>query len=333
MLRAQGEAEAIQTVFDAIHAGNPDDKLLAYQYLQTLPKISRGRRPTSSGSSRASSPRRSRASAALRGQVADAAAPPRRRRTPAAVSRDAPVVRARRHSARARSPRTRDAGSRRRRRRELARRRSRSARAGVDYIETDAHITADGVVVLFHDADLQPRDGRSPSPSPTSPLRELAGPLAPLGRPRHARARRSTPSPTPASTSTSRRMPRPSPPAASVAAAPERVLVTSFSDARRTRALAAARMRRPGVRPATSAGTATIAALLAALATRSRGSRARALRDVDALQIPERRGSVRIAHAPPDRGRPPLRASRSTCGRSTIPRTCAVCSASASTAS
>ncbi|WP_214467105.1 SPFH domain-containing protein [Microbacterium flavescens] len=39
VLRAQGEAEAIQTVFDAIHIGNPDDKLLAYQYLQTLPKI------------------------------------------------------------------------------------------------------------------------------------------------------------------------------------------------------------------------------------------------------------------------------------------------------
>lgn len=40
ILRAQGEAEAIQAVFTAIHAGNPDDKLLAYQYLQTLPKIS-----------------------------------------------------------------------------------------------------------------------------------------------------------------------------------------------------------------------------------------------------------------------------------------------------
>ncbi|ALJ20220.1 SPFH domain-containing protein [Microbacterium sp. No. 7] len=42
VLRAQGEAQAIQAVFDAIHAGNPDDKLLAYQYLQTLPKISEG---------------------------------------------------------------------------------------------------------------------------------------------------------------------------------------------------------------------------------------------------------------------------------------------------
>ncbi|MFT3798936.1 SPFH domain-containing protein [Microbacterium sp.] len=40
ILRAEGEAQAIQAVFDAIHAGRPDDKLLAYQYLQTLPKIS-----------------------------------------------------------------------------------------------------------------------------------------------------------------------------------------------------------------------------------------------------------------------------------------------------
>ncbi|MDR2294284.1 MAG: SPFH/Band 7/PHB domain protein [Microbacterium sp.] len=42
VLRAQGEAEAIETVFNAIHEGQPDDKLLAYQYLQTLPKISEG---------------------------------------------------------------------------------------------------------------------------------------------------------------------------------------------------------------------------------------------------------------------------------------------------
>jgi regulator of protease activity HflC (stomatin/prohibitin superfamily) len=39
VLRAQGEAEAIQMVFGAIHAGDADEKLLAYQYLQTLPKI------------------------------------------------------------------------------------------------------------------------------------------------------------------------------------------------------------------------------------------------------------------------------------------------------
>jgi regulator of protease activity HflC (stomatin/prohibitin superfamily) len=42
VLRAQGEAEAILTVFDAIHKGDPDPKLLAYQYLQTLPQIAQG---------------------------------------------------------------------------------------------------------------------------------------------------------------------------------------------------------------------------------------------------------------------------------------------------
>ncbi|MFG6502064.1 SPFH domain-containing protein [Microbacterium sp. P05] len=42
VLRAQGESEAIQMVFNAIHLGEPDDKLLAYQYLQMLPKISEG---------------------------------------------------------------------------------------------------------------------------------------------------------------------------------------------------------------------------------------------------------------------------------------------------
>ena len=42
MLRAQGEAEAIKTVFRAIHDGDADPKLLAYQYLQTLPKLAEG---------------------------------------------------------------------------------------------------------------------------------------------------------------------------------------------------------------------------------------------------------------------------------------------------
>ncbi|MBN9241059.1 MAG: hypothetical protein BGO97_15210 [Micrococcales bacterium 70-64] len=42
VLRAKGEAEAIQTVFNAIHAGDPSADLLAYQYLQTLPKLAEG---------------------------------------------------------------------------------------------------------------------------------------------------------------------------------------------------------------------------------------------------------------------------------------------------
>ena len=42
ILRAQGEGAAIQTVFQAIHDGRPDQSLLAYQYLQMLPKIAQG---------------------------------------------------------------------------------------------------------------------------------------------------------------------------------------------------------------------------------------------------------------------------------------------------
>jgi regulator of protease activity HflC (stomatin/prohibitin superfamily) len=42
ILQAEGQAKAIDTVFKAIHEGNPDPKLLAYQYLQTLPQIAQG---------------------------------------------------------------------------------------------------------------------------------------------------------------------------------------------------------------------------------------------------------------------------------------------------
>jgi regulator of protease activity HflC (stomatin/prohibitin superfamily) len=42
VLEAEGQAKAIDTVFTAIHRGQPDNLLLAYQYLQTLPKIADG---------------------------------------------------------------------------------------------------------------------------------------------------------------------------------------------------------------------------------------------------------------------------------------------------
>src|SRR5438094_859831 len=42
ILQAEGQAKAIDTVFRAIHEGNPDPKLLAYQYLQVLPQIAQG---------------------------------------------------------------------------------------------------------------------------------------------------------------------------------------------------------------------------------------------------------------------------------------------------
>jgi regulator of protease activity HflC (stomatin/prohibitin superfamily) len=42
MLQAEGQARAIDTVFQAIHEGRPDPQLLAYQYLQVLPQIAQG---------------------------------------------------------------------------------------------------------------------------------------------------------------------------------------------------------------------------------------------------------------------------------------------------
>ncbi len=42
ILRAEGQAQAIGTVFQSIHENDPDPKLLAYQYLQTLPQIAQG---------------------------------------------------------------------------------------------------------------------------------------------------------------------------------------------------------------------------------------------------------------------------------------------------
>ena len=42
ILRAEGQAQAITQVFQSIHRNDPDPKLLAYQYLQTLPQLAAG---------------------------------------------------------------------------------------------------------------------------------------------------------------------------------------------------------------------------------------------------------------------------------------------------
>ncbi len=42
ILKAEGEARAIDEVFQAVHRNDPDPKLLAYQYLQTLPELAKG---------------------------------------------------------------------------------------------------------------------------------------------------------------------------------------------------------------------------------------------------------------------------------------------------
>ncbi|MFL6270284.1 MAG: SPFH domain-containing protein [Actinomycetes bacterium] len=42
ILKAEGQAQAIGTVFKAVHENDPDPKLLAWQYLQTLPQLAQG---------------------------------------------------------------------------------------------------------------------------------------------------------------------------------------------------------------------------------------------------------------------------------------------------
>jgi regulator of protease activity HflC (stomatin/prohibitin superfamily) len=42
VVRADGEAKAIERVFKAIHDADPDPRLLAYQYIQSLPAIAQG---------------------------------------------------------------------------------------------------------------------------------------------------------------------------------------------------------------------------------------------------------------------------------------------------
>src|SRR5438445_447140 len=42
ILRSEGEAKAIDTVFTAIHEGRPDRELLSYEYLKMLPQLAEG---------------------------------------------------------------------------------------------------------------------------------------------------------------------------------------------------------------------------------------------------------------------------------------------------
>src|SRR5215470_8452325 len=42
ILQAEGQSRAIDHVFQAVHRNDPDPKLLAYQYLQVLPKLAQG---------------------------------------------------------------------------------------------------------------------------------------------------------------------------------------------------------------------------------------------------------------------------------------------------
>ncbi|WP_091233172.1 glycerophosphodiester phosphodiesterase family protein [Microbacterium sp. 3J1] len=162
--------------------------------------------------------------------------------------------------------------------------------AGVEYIETDCQVTADGDVVLFHDSTLQ-RLVDDPRAVRDVRTRELAsmfadhGGLLTVGE-----ALSSFPSSrlnidvkTDAAAEPLGRI---------LVDHTHRVLVTSFSDARRRAAVAATLRAGAALRPATSGGSRTIAALRALSSLRL--SPGRVLRDIDALQIPERRGTLRV---------------------------------------
>lgn len=164
--------------------------------------------------------------------------------------------------------------------------------AGAEYIESDCHLTRDGVVVLFHDDDLRRVTG-DPRRLAEVDLRELERIMAGRGGlVTLAQALEAFPDTrfnidvkaADAAIPTGRL----------VAPAAERVLITSFSDDRRRAALAAAAVGRPELLPATSPGSATVARLLAAVAMGSRTAVRRVLRGIDAVQVPERQGPLRV---------------------------------------
>jgi glycerophosphoryl diester phosphodiesterase len=164
--------------------------------------------------------------------------------------------------------------------------------AGARYVESDCHLTADGTVVLFHDDDLSrvtgdPRKVADVSARELEALMTGRGGLITLAQALDA-------FPTLRFNLDVKATDAASPVGATVAPFGDRVLVTSFSDERRRAALLAAAAARGGVRPATSGGRGTIARVLSAVAARSDRLVTRALAGIDALQVPERQGRLRI---------------------------------------
>lgn len=164
--------------------------------------------------------------------------------------------------------------------------------AGAHYVESDCHLTKDGVVVLFHDADLSrvTGDPRRVDEVTLRQLDELMGGYG--GVITLAQALDAFPGvrfnldvKAEAAAEKVGRL---------IAPHGRRVLVTSFSDDRRRTALSAAAAAGGGIRPATSAGTSIVTRLVAAVNLRSQRYARRVLQDVDALQVPERHGRARI---------------------------------------
>lgn len=163
--------------------------------------------------------------------------------------------------------------------------------AGVTCVESDCHLTADGTVVLFHDEDLSRVTG-DPRMVADVTLAELEALMATRGG-LITLAQALDSFPTLTFNLDVKVEAAAEPVGRLVADHGARVLLTSFSDTRRRKALEAA-SQGGGIRPATSAGTGTIVRLLIGLALRLRPLVRSALSSIDALQIPERQGRVRV---------------------------------------
>ncbi|MGO1770121.1 MAG: glycerophosphodiester phosphodiesterase family protein, partial [Microbacterium sp.] len=160
--------------------------------------------------------------------------------------------------------------------------------AGAEYIESDCHLTSDGEIVLFHDATLTSITGdprRVDEVTAKEMARQLAdrGGLVTLAQALEAfpRVRFNIDVKADAAAEPAGRI---------IAEHAERVLLTSFSDTRRRAALRAA----APARPATSAGRETILRLVVAAALGLRSWTLRLLAEIDAIQIPERQGPIRV---------------------------------------
>ncbi|MBS1674879.1 MAG: glycerophosphodiester phosphodiesterase [Actinobacteria bacterium] len=164
--------------------------------------------------------------------------------------------------------------------------------AGASFVETDCRATADGDAVLFHDETLQRLLG---DPRPvfevgTDELRRLFaahGGLLTLAEALEA-------FPGMRFNVDVKALAAADDVGRAVAKHGHRVLLTSFDDRNRRRALAVAREAGAAVLPASSGGRNTIALLRLASALRLRGWSRRILRGFDAVQIPERFGPIPV---------------------------------------
>lgn len=162
---------------------------------------------------------------------------------------------------------------------------------GAEYVESDCHVTRDGVAVLFHDESVERITG-DPRLVADLTLRELDTLMSDHGGLLTvADALDGFPD---ARWNLDIKVDAAAGPVGTlVASHAARVLLTSFSDARRRAALAAAQAAGAPLSPATSAGRATITrSVLANLGPQALSKRA--MRGVDALQVPLRHRGVPV---------------------------------------